>query len=45
MKKTCVAGGDVAGIFFLVPHAVGCPYPVQVLLLVMLMDPGPRAVW
>ncbi len=33
MKKTCVAGDDVAGKFFFVHREVECRYPVQMVLL------------
>ena len=33
MKKTCVAGDDVAGKTFFVHREVGCRYPVQMVQL------------
>ena len=33
MKKTCVAGDDVAEKFFFVHRGVGCRYPVRMVLL------------
>ena len=45
MKKTCVAGDDVAGKFFFVHRGVGCRYPVQLVLLAVVRNPLLQVAW
>ena len=45
MKKTCVAGDDVAGKFFFVHREVECRYPVQMVLLGLVRKPVLQVAW
>ena len=45
MKKTCVAGDDVAGKFFFGHRGVGCRYPVQMVLLGVVRKPVLQVAW